>query len=250
MRKDLSSYIKHVGVIPDGNRRWARARHLPTLFGHRRGFDVAVKIAERARELNIHTLTLWAFSTENWNRSEKEVKYLMKLYLRLIDKLKGDIMKNKVRFYHLGRKDRIPKDLLKKLMDLEHDTNKNSRFVLNVALDYGGQDEILRGIKKVFEALQQGKIKIEDLFQQEGKYWSKYPYFKFKDFLDTKNQPYPYPDLIIRTSGEQRTSGFLTWQSVYSELYFEEKHFPDLSPDLFEEIILNFLKRKRRFGGN
>ncbi len=250
MKVDLSKHIKHVAVIPDGNRRWARAHNLPPFAGHKKGFDVAVKIAKKARSLNIHTFTLWAFSTENWNRSKDEVNYLMGLYLRLVDKFKEDLLKEGVRFYHLGRKDRLPKKLLDKLSGLEKETAGNSRFILNVCLDYGGQDEILRAIRKVCHAWKKGEIEIDELSEEEGKYWGKYPYFKFRRFLDTGDQPYPYPDLIIRTSGEQRTSGFLIWQSVYSELYFEKKYFPDFTPRRFERIVLEFLKRDRRFGGN
>ncbi len=237
----------HVAIIPDGNRRWAKDHHLPSLMGHRRGFDRAVEIGRTARDMGIHTLTLWGFSTENWNRSRSEVNYLMGIFESMFDKHLEEAKKNETRIYHLGRKDRLPKSLLQKITEAEQETRSFTRHVFNIALDYGGHDEILRAIVK---AVADSKGKAEDYFQSRGKYHDKYPYYAFKDHLDTGDQPYPYPDLIIRTSGEYRLSGYLLWQSAYSELYFEKVHFPDFTPDRFKRAILEYSNRKRRFGGN
>jgi len=240
----------HVAVIPDGNRRWARARGLPSLEGHRRGFDVGPKIARAAREFGVHTMTIWAFSTENWNRSPQEIKYLMNMFEEFIDKNLEEAKKENVRIYHLGRKDRIPESLRKKIEQAEAETKRNKAHVLNVALDYGGHDELLRAIGRVLEDIKKGEIVKEDLGKELGRYANKYPYYLFKNYLDTGDQPYPYPDLVIRTSGEQRTSGFLPWQIAYAEFYWEKSHFPDFTPEKLKAAILDYSRRERRFGGD
>src|SRR3989344_6119739 len=139
----------HVAIIPDGNRRWAKERHLPSFEGHRRGFEATPKIVRAARQLGIHTLTIWAWSTENWNRSPEEIKYLMKMYEWFIGRHLGEAKKEGARIYHLGRKDRIPKKLKEKLEQAEKETEKNEKYVLNIALDYGGHDEILRAVGRM-----------------------------------------------------------------------------------------------------
>jgi len=246
MTKNKKHSLNHIGIILDGNRRWARAKKLPTLIGHRKGLEAALKIARFCRKINIHTLTYWAFSTENWNRSQIEISYLMKLFSETIDQYFKDAQKEDVRIIHLGRKDRLPKKLVNKIRELEEKTKNNQTYIFNLGLDYGGQDEILRAIASFVKEGGQ----IEDLFKTNGKYQHKYPYYSFKEYLDTKKQPYPYPDLIIRTSGEQRLSGFLSWQSVYSELFFEKSPLPDFTVEKFAKIIKNVSARKRRFGGN
>lgn len=242
----------HVAIIPDGNRRWARNRGLPDFEGHRRGFEITPQICRSARAIGVHTLTLWAFSTENWDRSPTEISYLMKLFEKLVDQNLQEAKRDSTRIYHLGRKDRIPKTLAERLAKAEEETKNNDRHVLNVALDYGGQDEILRAVAKVAVAIKEGKISAEDLFQVSGKYHDKYPYYLFKDFLDTKDQPYPYPypDLIVRTSNEKRLSGLYCWQGAYAELYWEKDHFPDFTLEKLEAAINDYCQRHRRFGGN
>lgn len=225
----------HIVIIPDGNRRWARARGLPTLQGHKAGFDMAVTLCRQARRWGIHTLTLWGFSTENWDRTEEEIKYLMRLYSRMIDKVLKEAKEDDVKIIHLGRKDRLPDFLLTKIGRAEKDTENNKSYILNIALDYGGHDDILRAV--------QGMIK-------DGVPADKVDKKLMESYLDTKNQPYPYADLMIRTSGEQRTSGMLLWQSAYTEYYFENDHFPDFTPVKLREAVLDFSRRRRRFGGN
>lgn len=241
---------KHVAIIPDGNRRWARARNLPTFDGHKKGFEITPQLARASREFGIHTLTIWAFSTENWNRSQEEVVYLMKMYEWFIDQHLDECIKDEAKLVHLGRKDRIPAALRKKIEGAEEKTRNFTRNILNVALDYGGHDELLRAIEKLHADLAAGKIKIEDMGEVIGQYHGKYPYYRFIDYLDTAGQPHPYVDLLIRTSGEQRVSGFLSWQLAYTEFYWEKDHFPDFTPEKLREAIIAFSNRQRRFGGN
>ncbi|MBI2028208.1 MAG: di-trans,poly-cis-decaprenylcistransferase [Candidatus Levybacteria bacterium] len=223
----------HIAITPDGNRRWAKEHRLPSLEGHRRGFDVAIKIGRKIRSLGVNTLTMWAFSTENWDRSKEEVNYLMKMYEIFIDKNLKEAMKEKIRIIHLGRKDRIPKGLLKKIQNSEEKTKSFDKYVLNIALDYGGRDEVIRAIKKVLSI----KYKVLSINIEN-----------FSQFLDTANQPHPDPDLIIRTSGEMRTSGLMIWQAAYAEYFFLEKHFPDLNDEDIENAIAEYSRRQRRFG--
>jgi undecaprenyl diphosphate synthase len=225
----------HIAIIPDGNRRWARARGLHTLQGHKKGFDRAVEIAKAARSWGVHTMTLWGFSTENWDRKKKEINYLMKLYEKLIDDYLREAKKEKVRIVHLGRKDRLPKVLLKKIVQAEEETKDSNKHIMNIALDYGGHNDIIRAIQGMIR----DKVEAENVDKK-----------LIEKYLDTKGQPYPYVDLMIRTSGEQRTSGFLLWQSEYNEFYWENDHFPDFTPEKLKEAILDYSRRRRRFGGN
>ncbi|MEK7451004.1 MAG: polyprenyl diphosphate synthase [Patescibacteria group bacterium] len=223
----------HVAIIPDGNRRWAKEHNLPSFEGHRRGFNVAIKVAKKIRAMGVNTLTIWAFSTENWNRTPKEVDYLMKMYGIFMDKNLEEALKEKIRIIHLGRKDRIPKSLLKKIQDSEEKTKNFQNYVLNIALDYGGRDEIIRTIRQMAN----GKWQMANLTEDN-----------FGQFLDTAGQPYPNPDLIIRTSGEERTSGLMIWQAAYAEYVFFDKHFPDLNDKDIETALEEYSKRQRRFG--
>ncbi len=225
----------HVALIPDGNRRWARARGVHTLKGHKAGFERAVELARSAREMGIHTVTLWGFSSENWDRSPSEVGYLMKLYVKLIDDYLNESIRDNVRLIHLGRKDRIPGFLLRKITEAEKKTAHNTQYIVNLAIDYGGHDELLRAMRKMVT---------------DGVSADKIDKSLVESYLDTKNQPFPYVDLLIRSSGEQRTSGLLLWQMEYAEMYWEEGHFPDFTPDKLYNAILDYSRRRRRFGGN
>ena len=240
----------HVAIIPDGNRRWAKSKGLPAWKGHLKGFNTANADIRKSRELGIHTMTLWAFSTENWNRSKEEIDYLMNLYETNIEDNLKEAKKHGARIIHLGRKDRIPTSLKEKIIKAEEETRDFTNHVLNIALDYGGHDELLRAVEKIYADIESGKIKIEDIRKEVGKYKNKYPYYLLKNYLDTGDQPYPYPDLIIRTSGEQRLSGYLSWQAAYSELYFADLHMPDFDPKELVKAIEDFNNRTRRFGGN
>jgi undecaprenyl diphosphate synthase len=225
----------HIAVSPDGNRRWARARGLHTFEGHKKGFDMAVKLARTARSWGIHTVSLWGFSTENWDRTKEEIGYLMKLYERLVDNYLKEAKEDNVKIVHLGRKDRLPKSLLSKIEKAERETKDNTSYIMNIAIDYGGHDDIIRAVQKMIT----DKVPAQKVDKK-----------LFESYLDTQGQPYPYVDLLVRTSGEQRTSGMLLWQSAYTEYYFENDHFPDFTPEKLKEAVLDFSRRRRRFGGN
>ncbi len=240
----------HIVIIPDGNRRWAKSKGLPTLEGHNKGHEAIVKVMQKARDLGIHTASVWGFSTENWNRDDKEVAYLMNLFEEATDAYIKDAHKNKIRIYHLGRKDRLSESLLKKLLTAEQETAQYTDHVFNLCLDYGGQEEILSMIEKICRDVDAGKILIEDIRKEVGKYQEKYPYYLAKNYLYTKDQPYPYPDLVIRTSGENRLSGFMPWQTCYSEIYFTEKTMPEFGEEELMKAIEDYSKRERRFGGD
>lgn len=244
-----TSVPRHIAIIPDGNRRWARARGLPTFEGHKRGFEIAPDIFRAAREMGVHTVTVWAFSTENWNRSKQEIRYLMRLYEDFIDRNLADAQQEDVRIYHLGRQDRVPVSLREKIDNAVESTAKNETHVLNIALDYGGHDELLRTLQKIIRKVKDNELKVGELAREEGRFAGKYPYYYLKNYLDTGDQPYPYPELVIRTSGEQRVSGFLSWQLAYSEFYWERSHFPDFTAEKLRRAIVDFSRRRRRFGG-
>lgn len=225
----------HIAIVLDGNRRWARARGLHTMEGHLAGFNAGKKVAEAARDFGVHTVTVWGFSTENWDRSPEEVDYLMKLLKRFVKDVLKKAADDQVRFIHLGRKDRLPKDLVNLMTKVEKETQGYTKHVLNAALDYGGRDEILRAVQGVV----QDKVPAEKIDEK-----------LFSAYLDTADQPYPYPDLFIRPSGEQRTSGLLPWQMVYAEYYWESSNLPDFTPERLRDAIIDYSRRRRRFGGN
>lgn len=225
----------HIAMILDGNRRWARARGLEPWRGHDAGYKAIKKIASFSRRLGVHTFTIWAFSTENWSRPQKEIDAILDLLRKGLKEFKKEMHKEKVRFVHLGRKDRFPQDISEVLRNLEESTARYKNNVLNLALDYGGRDEILRAVKKIIN----DQIPAEKIDEK-----------LFESYLDTKNQPYPYPDLFIRTSGEQRTSGYLPWQLAYTEYYYEPDHLPDFTPHKLVNAILDYSRRRRRFGGD
>ena len=223
----------HVAMILDGNRRWARARNLPPWEGHKAGYEAVRRLARASRQLGVHTFTVWAFSTENWERSEVEVKEIMRLLSYALNEMEPELHQQKVRLVHLGRKDRLPQEAVGHIAKLENDTRKYTDHVFNIAIDYGGHDEIIRAVNRVLE---NGEKVINAK--------------TFEKYLDTADQPYPFVDLFIRTSGEQRTSGLLPWQMDYAEYYFETEHLPDFTPVKLREAILDFSRRRRRFGAN
>jgi undecaprenyl diphosphate synthase len=225
----------HIAIILDGNRRWARSRGLKTLLGHKAGFEAGLKIAKASRAWGVHTFTVWGFSTENWDRDSREIAYLQRLFRKMVDVIKKEAKKDDIRFVHIGRKDRLPKDLVAYIKEVEDETRNNKSNIFNVALDYGGHDEILRATRKIIDA----GIKSSELDEKT-----------FASYLDTGDQPYPYVDLFIRTSGEQRTSGFLPWQLNYAEYYWELDHLPDMTTRKLADMILDYSRRRRRFGGD
>ncbi|MDO8452499.1 MAG: polyprenyl diphosphate synthase [bacterium] len=225
----------HIAIILDGNRRWARARGLAPWEGHKAGYQGMKKVAQAARNWGVHTFTVWGFSTENWDRPSEEVTQIMKLVGGGLAEFEKEARKDEIRLIHLGRKDRITPELAKTIAELEETTKHYKRHVLNLALDYGGRDEILRATKRIIE----DDVRPEELDEK-----------LFASYLDTGDQPYPYVDLFIRPSGEQRTSGLLPWQMAYSEYYWETDHLPDFSPEKLKAAILDYSRRRRRFGAN
>jgi undecaprenyl diphosphate synthase len=225
--------IRHVAIIPDGNRRWARQRSVPIEVGHTTGLlQVLPNLVHRLCEAGVHTITVWGFSTENWTRESAEVGHLMKISAEFLRHHIMDIAKrHDARVCHLGRKDRIFPEVREALESVEAMTAGNRSHVYNVALDYGGQDELQRASQRLATAMQSGPTTLS-----------------VADFLDTAGQPYPQPDVVIRSSGEHRLSGFLPLQTVYSELFFLEANFPDFTFELVRDVAEQFRWRKRRFG--
>lgn len=221
----------HIGIIMDGNGRWAELRGLPRIEGHRRGVERASEVIECAAELGLKTLTLYAFSTENWRRPSAEVTTLMKLLELYLKKELSRLMRNGIVFKTIGDTWRLPQHVQSIIKEAEEKTSFNKGMMLIIALSYSGRDEIVRAVRKIIRS---GII--PDSLTEEV----------FSSFLDTAGvSP---PDLIIRTGGEKRISNFLLWQAAYSELYFTETLWPDFSRDEFLLAIQDFQQRERRFG--
>lgn len=262
----------HVAIIPDGNRRWAKEHNLPMFEGHRRGYIVANKITKHAHKMGIPILTYWAFSTENWFRIKEEVGCLMKLFEKGINQHLKEALVDQVRIIHIGRKDHISSSLRTKIEEAEKKTKHFDKKYLVIALDYGGRDEIDRVINRImnyelriknneskmqnfplrpsdFEGRAEFRIKNLEIGRQKTEIRNqKTEINNLNQYLDTKDLPQQEPDLIIRTGGEKRTSGFMLWQSEYSEYEFIDKLFPDFTIDDFEKAIKDYQERKRRFG--
>ncbi len=223
---------RHVAIIPDGNRRWAKYRGLAPQFGHYRAgsYSNIESLLKEAKRTGVEYVSIWGFSTENWKRSESEKKAIFDLLSGGIERFMKFAKENKMRFRHIGRKDRLPKDLIKALGKLEIETENYKDFTVLLCLDYGGRDELIRALNKAL------KSKVKEIKEED-----------FSKYLDTYDLP--DPDLIIRTSGEQRLSGFMPFQAVYAELYFSNVYFPDFGVEELHKAIGEYAKRKRRFGG-
>jgi undecaprenyl diphosphate synthase len=232
----MEGFPKHIAVIMDGNGRWAQMRGLPKIFGHREGMKTVKRIVKAANEMGIKVLTLYAFSTENWKRSEKEVSSLISLFCEFIGKEIDGLEKEGVRMTVSGDINLFPKkmiDLLNKTIDR---LEKNKRLILNIALNYGGRDEIIRATRRMVQDVTQGKISVDQINEP-----------LFSSYLDT--QGLPDPDLLIRTSGEMRISNFLLWQMAYTEIWITPVLWPDFTKDDLLSAINDYGSRQRRFGG-
>lgn len=226
--------INHVAIIMDGNRRWAKNKGLDPVKGHEFAANQAIEpIIDKCVDLGIPFVTFWTFSTENWKRDEDEIKKLFELFRLAFGTLAVKFIKKGARLKILGELNRFPKDIATKSLEIINQSAKNSKITVSFALNYGGRDEILRAVKKII------KDKVDPNNINET---------LFSSYLDTSG--IPDPDLIIRTGGEKRTSGYLPWQAVYAELYFTPILFPDFTPQEFEKAISDFSGRDRRFGGN
>jgi undecaprenyl diphosphate synthase len=227
---------KHVAIIMDGNRRWAKQRHLPILMGHQKVVEGRVEeLIDHAGHLGIPYITFWAFSTENWERSGDEVKGIMGLFRLALAKYAERMIKKGARLRVIGDLNKFDKDIregMEKFMEL---SKNNDNITVTFALNYGGRDEMLRAIKKMHEEIRNSKFEIRKLDQEN-----------FNDFLDTQGMP--DPDLIIRTGGEQRLSGFMLWQAEYSELYFTDTLMPDFDAGELDKTLEEYGRRERRRG--
>ena len=229
----IGTILRHVAIIMDGNGRWAEKRGLPPLEGHRKGVEVVRILVEETAKVGISFLTLYAFSTENWKRPVNEIQGLMRLFVESMDKYGKELEDNKVRVKFLGRKDGLPEDLVLQMNDLEKHTMRGANLNLNLAINYGGRDEILRAVKNIY---QENHSLLASLLEEN-----------FSAYLDTGNQP--DPDLLIRTGGERRISNFLLWQIAYTELWFTDTLWPDFTIEEYHQAFQDFMERERKFGG-
>lgn len=225
----------HVAVIMDGNGRWAKKQGKNRTFGHQHGVKAVRETAEAAAELGIKYLTLYAFSTENWNRPKYEVEVLMKLLVKTIDKETKTLNKNNIRLNAIGDLNSLPPASYKQLMKSIDDTAGNTRMTLTLALSYSSRWEIVDAVKKIADKIKNNDISTEDINQE-----------LFSSFLNTHNLP--DPELLIRTSGENRISNFLLWQIAYAELYFTDTLWPDFRKEDLYKALIDFQGRERRFG--
>ena len=233
---DKMSFPAHIAIILDGNGRWAKKRGLPRSAGHSMGAKNLENIVRYLKDTSVRYLTVYAFSTENWKRPQDEVDDLMQLlekYLRNYDELLGG---EDVRLKIIGRKEGLSDTLIKLIDEVEEKSKNRRQLTVNIALNYGGRQEICDAAKKIAEDVKSGKIDVSDIDET-----------LFNDYIYTKN--IPDPDLIIRPSGEERLSNFLLWQCAYSEFWFSNVCWPDFTPDKLEGAVGDFQKRNRRFGG-
>ena len=232
---DRTRLPRHVAIIMDGNGRWALHRGLPRVMGHRAGIKSVRAAAEFAREVGIEILTLYAFSMENWKRNPREVATLMRLLDEYLRRELPTLMKNGIRLNVLGDANRLPQEVREHLDQVMETTRGNGRMVLNLALNYSGRNDILQAAKRISAAVKAGKLQVSQLDEDT-----------FSRFLYTEDQP--DPDLLIRTSGEQRISNFLLWQISYTELYLTPTLWPDFGKEDFLKALLEYQQRERRFG--
>ena len=235
MNIDKNNLPRHVGIIMDGNGRWATNLGLIRSAGHLAGVKTLKEIIKTAVNIELEALTVYAFSTENWKRPHTEVDFLMHLFSEYLEKEKRELNEKNIKIHFIGRIDELPESLIKQAHDAEEMMKNNTGLKFNVATNYGGQDEIIRATQKIATRVMSGEIKIEDIDADI-----------FDSELDTNGDP-PV-DLMIRTGGDLRVSNFLLWQSAYAEFWFTETNFPEFKPEEFLEALEDFSKRDRRFG--
>lgn len=226
----------HVAIILDGNGRWAKKKGMPRTYGHVKGCENLEKICSVAKELGVKYLTVYAFSTENWKRSKEEVDALMKLFRNYMKKCIKISRDNKMQVRVIGDPTAFDPDLQEKIKELEEYSSQYDELYFQIALNYGSRDEIKRAVQKIAEDVKAEKLNPEEISEQT-----------ISDYLDTKGLP--DPDLLIRTSGEERLSNFLMWQLAYTEFYFTDVAWPDFDKAEFEKAIAKYNQRDRRFGG-
>lgn len=229
-KADLTNLPKHIAFICDGNRRWARSRGLPTLLGHKEGVEAVKRIIRRGAEIGLENMTFFCFSTENFDRSKEEIDYLFNLF-RELKNMKDSFLKDDYKFHHTGDKSLMPADMVEIIKNLEEDTKNCKKGVVNIAMVYGGRNDIVNATKRIIKE----KVKPEDITEDS-----------FKNYLTTGDSP--YVDLMVRTSGEQRISGFLLYNMAYAELYFVKKRWPSFKGEDLDDCIAEYQSRHRRFG--
>jgi len=231
-----ASMPQHVAIIMDGNRRWARQHGLEASLGHQKMVDDGIEeVVKAAKKLGIKYLTLWALSTENWNRDPKEIQFLMKLFRQVFGNQAKKLHEEGVKIQAIGDLSRFDQDIQDKIAKWVKETEQNTEITVVFALNYGGRDEVLRAVEKIGRAIKQGKLPAKKLTAKQ-----------FTQYLDTA--ALPDPDLIVRAGGERRLSGFLLWQNNYSELYFTDVLMPDFNGEQLEKAVKDFNQRKRNFG--
>lgn len=234
--KKLKKIPTHVAIIMDGNGRWAKKRNMPRVKGHYEGMQTVKKITKYASKLGIKYLTLYAFSTENWARPKEEVNYLMGLPEKMFTSFMPELMENNVKVEVIGVVEKLPENTRKAVEDAIEQTKNNTGLKLIFALNYGSKDEIVTAVKRIAQGAANNEYKVEEIDEQ-----------LISDNLFTKDTP--DPDLLIRTSGEQRISNFLLWQIAYSEFIFTKVAWPDFVEEEFYKALLEYQSRDRRFGG-
>lgn len=231
----LKSLPRHIAIIMDGNGRWARKRSLNRIRGHKEGTESVRNIVRACREIGVEVLTLYAFSTENWQRPRQEVTALMSILKSFLKSELAEMMENDILLNAIGDIERLPGDVLKVLREVMEETRQNQAMILNLALSYGGRNEIVRASKKIATQIKAGRLQPEEITEE-----------LFSDYLYTHGMP--EPDLLIRTSGEMRISNFLLWQIAYSEIFVTQTLWPDFRREELIRILHDYQKRERRFG--
>ncbi len=226
---------KHIGIIMDGNRRWAKEKGKPVSYGHKEGAKTLEKIVRYANKIGLDYITVYAFSTENWKRAEEEVKSLMILLQNYLDDYAKRADTENIRVKILGDISLLSRGMQKSIQNCMERTKNNTGVTFNIALNYGGRDELIRATRKIAELAKNNEIQLEDISEET-----------IQDNLYTKGQP--DLDLLIRTSGEKRLSGFLPWQSTYAEILFIDKNWPDFEEKDLDDAIIEYQKRTRKFG--
>ena len=234
--KELSVYPKHIAFIMDGNGRWAKKRLMPRTYGHKNGCEAIIRVLRACRDFNINYVSLYAFSTENWRRSQEEVSYLMDLLSEYFENNKDKFLKNNVKVIISGFEENLPDKVKKIINEVTELTKNNSGQILNLCFNYGSKKELVRATKLIAQDVLDGKIKINDINEET-----------ISNNLFTKEMP--DVDLMVRSSGENRISNFLLYQIAYAELYFTKVYWPDFDKDVVYDCLKEFESRQRRFGG-
>lgn len=234
-KMDNENLPVHIGFIMDGNGRWATEQGLPRSAGHKKGAETVQLITEHAQKRGIKVITLYAFSSENWKRPKAEVKTLLDLFRKYMNEDITELQKRKVRISFIGDRERFPADIIKRMNEVERETAQYTDFRVILALSYGFRDDMISAVKKIAIDILDRKYLISGINEA-----------KINDALSTHDTP--YPDLIIRTSGEQRLSNFLMWESAYAELYFTPIYWPDFNEHDLDDAIAAYQRRSRRFG--